>query len=408
MALAIKQIGADLVVITSPFALIRNYWDSHSGVAKIDSGLYFTGSDFTQDIRTVAEATGVSIIVTHPSAFYDWRFTKRIVPWISESARAICKYRIYVSKPEKSFELEVVDTMIIQVGQSSKRISPPRMKRTPNLFVLKRICTNLLNNAGLTTLPLQTPALIVKAIPTAIWKQTYRSTIEERLEITPERVETFYGMVILIWRFNQRVKDVHTYLRSDATIRDLDLVRWSDHTYNIFNSKIDLHHLKSLGGQEKGTGLYKGAGMRFVPGDHGVKSFTTFLKYLTETFVAFEQLDQYLKNERGIIRAREEKQSKEVLKLNVSEYMDKLPTFIEDILPIFYLFPPTEPWAVMAERWETFLQKLRGYFEWAAIQDITNTIIANFDAEMIMEYSAIETREAIRDGLRKGRRYLPS
>lgn len=49
----------------------------------------------------------------------------------------------------------------------------------------------------------------------------------------------------------------------------------------------------------------------------------------------------------------------------------------EEFLPIFYAFPPAEPWAMIGDLWETFIHDLRVYFTWEDVENITNTVLKN-------------------------------
>ena len=139
----IEHMGAELVIINSPFTLIKNYWEVHKGASKIESGLYFTGSDLVLDLKDTAKKTGVPLVITHIGAFFDWRITKKIVPWIPEGARAQCRYRIFVGQPGSAFETEIVD-LKGELEKSSTIFPRPRMSEGLTETLLARAYKGIL------------------------------------------------------------------------------------------------------------------------------------------------------------------------------------------------------------------------------------------------------------------------
>ncbi len=110
---------------------------------------------------------------------------------------------------------------------------------------------------------------------------------KEKLLENPTLHVTSYGLTFMTWRFKESIEGIHIILRTEPTERHFDLVQWKDHSYNIYNSVIDLHSFERLGGVPRGKGKYQGRGMRFDPAADGVRPFEEFIRFVHENPIPF-------------------------------------------------------------------------------------------------------------------------
>ncbi|MHA1651779.1 MAG: hypothetical protein ACTSYB_16425, partial [Candidatus Helarchaeota archaeon] len=233
-------------------------------------------------LRIIAKETQSCFLITKLGAYpNEDPYDDQVVPALPPSIRQELHHSLFFEPRPRKFRLmyRAPDAFKhYRIAHPPKRLSLDQ--ESPSF--LSEVIWNLEN---LEKLPLLTPEHFLQKDTVAT--QSAPLGWKEKLLENPTLHVTSYGLTFMTWRFKESIEGIHIILRTEPTERHFDLVQWKDHSYNIYNSVIDLHSFERLGGVPRGKGKYQGRGMRFDPAADGVRPFEEFIRFVHENPIPF-------------------------------------------------------------------------------------------------------------------------